>query len=40
MFDITIFTKDIDLVKETFENQNKEETVKLINKDITYITKI
>ena len=40
IFDITIFTKDIDLVKETFENQNKEETVKLINKDITYITKI
>lgn len=40
IFDITIFTKDIDYVKEIFENQNIRETVKLINNDISYITKI
>ena len=40
IFDITIFTKDIDYIKEIFERQNIKEIVKLINNDITYITKI
>lgn len=40
MFDLTIFTKDIDYVKECFNKHNLKEVVKLINEDITYITKI
>lgn len=40
IFDITIFTKDIEIVKEAFESKNISEVVPLINKDITYITNI
>ena len=40
IFDLTIFTKDIDYVKECFNKYNLKEVVKLINEDITYITKI
>ncbi|MBQ8534783.1 MAG: hypothetical protein IJ463_03770 [Bacilli bacterium] len=40
IFDLTIFTKDIDYVKECFNKHNLKEVVKSINEDITYITKI
>lgn len=40
IFDLTIFTKDIDYVKECFDKHNLKEIVKFINEDITYITKI
>lgn len=40
ILDITIFTKDIDYVKDIFNATDINETVKLINKDITYITKL
>ena len=40
IFDLTIFTKDIDYVKECISKHNLKEVVKLINEDITYITKI
>lgn len=40
IFDLTIFTKDIDYVKECFNKHNLKEVVKSINKDITFITKI
>ncbi len=39
-FDLTIFTKDIEYIKDCFEKTNIKETVRLINEDITYITKI
>ena len=38
VLDITIFTKDIDFIKEVFSKKDIAETVKLINQDITYIT--
>ena len=38
VLDITIFTKDIDFIKEVFSKKDIVETVKLINQDITYIT--
>ena len=40
IFDLTIFTKDIEYVKECFNKQNLKEIVKSINEDITNITKI
>ena len=40
IFHLTIFTKDIDYVKECFNKHNLKEVVKSINEDITYITKI
>ena len=40
IFDLTIFTKDIDYVKECFNKHNLKEVVKSINEDITYITRI
>lgn len=40
IFDLTIFTKDIDYVKECFNKHNLKEVVKSINEDITFITKI
>ena len=40
IFDLSIFTKKIDYVKECFEIKNLNEVVKLINEDITNITRI
>ena len=40
IFDLSIFTKDIDFIKECFNKQNIKEIVKSINEDITNITKI
>lgn len=40
IFDLSIFTKNIDYVKECFEIKNLNEVVKLINEDITNITRI
>ena len=40
IFDLSIFTKDIEFIKECFNKQNIKEIVKSINEDITYITKI
>ena len=40
ILDLTIFTKDIDYVKEWFNKHNLKEIVKSINEDITNITKI
>ena len=40
MLDITIFTKDIDFIKDVFSKKEIDETVKLINTDITYITNL
>ena len=40
IFDLSIFTKDIDYIKECFNKHNVKEVVKSINEDITFITKI
>ena len=40
IFDLSIFTKDIDYIKECFNKHDIKEIVKLINEDITNITKI
>jgi hypothetical protein len=40
IFDLSIFTKDIEFIKECFNKQNIKEIVKSINEDITNITKI
>lgn len=40
IFDLSIFTKDINFIKECFNKKNIKEIVKSINEDITNITKI
>lgn len=40
IFDLSIFTKDIEYIKECFNKHDIKEIVKLINEDITNITKI
>ena len=40
IFDLSIFNKDIEYIKECFNKHNIKEIVKLINEDITNITKI
>lgn len=37
ILDISIFTKTLDHIKEIFNKNGLNETVKLINQDITYI---